>query len=451
MESWSLAVVAALLLAYAGVSHRLERTIVSAAMVFTAAGLLLGPEVLDWLHFDLGSSEVRILAEITLTLVLFLDASRIDVRSLRRELGFPARLLGIGLPLTIVAGTLVGALLFDELGWAEVLVLAIVLAPTDAALGLPVVTDMRLPSRVRQSLNVESGLNDGICVPLLFIALAIAEAEENGDRGRPRGAHRRGGDRLRDRRRRGGGNRRRARAPSRVEARARGRDLGEGDPRDAAGLAYGIAAPLGGSGFIAAFVGGLMYGIVRGTGELAAPESSSVMDAAAEVFAALTFIGFGSVALGWALHRLDWQVVVYAVLSLTAIRMVPVAISFIGSGAKRETVAYAGWFGPRGLASIVFAVLVIEESKLLHADLLITVSVITVAFSVVAHGVSALPLTNAYVRWFGGQRRTPHPRALRCTSIRGDGAVIGAADQIVVDSQVGPKKKGIERSNCARS
>ena len=190
MESWSLAVVAALLLAYAGVSHRLERTIVSAAMVFTAAGLLLGPEVLDWLHFDLGSSEVRILAEITLTLVLFSTRRGSTSGPCAASSDSPARLLGIGLPLTIVAGTLVGALLFDELGWAEVLVLAIVLAPTDAALGLPVVTDMRLPSRVRQSLNVESGLNDGICVPLLFIALAIAEARRRRSR-RPRRAHRR--------------------------------------------------------------------------------------------------------------------------------------------------------------------------------------------------------------------------------------------------------------------
>ena len=409
MESWSLAVVAALLLAYAGVSHRLERTIVSAAMVFTAAGLLLGPEVLDWLHFDLGSSEVRILAEITLTLVLFLDASRIDVRSLRRELGFPARLLGIGLPLTIVAGTLVGALLFDELGWAEVLVLAIVLAPTDAALGLPVVTDMRLPSRVRQSLNVESGLNDGICVPLLFIALAIAEAEEKaiggghaarivaeeigygivggvtagiagalvlrlaskhglGGRDLGEGDPRdRGGARVRDR-----GTPRRQRVHRRVRRRARVRDR----PRDRRARRARVVVRHGRSG----------RG-VRG----------------------VDVHHFGSVALGWALHRLDWQVVVYAVLSLTAIRMVPVAISFIGSGAKRETVAYAGWFGPRGLASIVFAVLVIEESKLPHADLLITVSVITVALSVLAHGVSALPLTNAYVRWFGGQGREPAP------------------------------------------
>jgi sodium/hydrogen antiporter len=407
VESWSLAVVAALLLAYAGVSHRLERTVVSAAMVFTAAGLLLGPEVLDWLHFELGSSEVRLLAEITLTLVLFLDASRIDVRSLRHELGFPARLLGIGLPLTIVAGTLVGVLLFPDLAWAEVLVLAIVLAPTDAALGLPVVTDARLPSRVRQSLNVESGLNDGICVPLLFIALAIAEAEETSI---------------------GGGHAARivveeigygivggvtAGVAGALVLRVASK-LGLANeiwtrviPVASAALAYGIAAPLGGSGFIAAFVGGLVYGIVRGSGELATPESSSVMDAAAEVFAALTFIGFGSVALGWALHRVDWEVIVYAILSLTAVRMVPVAISFIGSGAKRETVAYAGWFGPRGLASIVFAVLVLEESALPHADLLITVSVLTVALSVLAHGVTAVPLTNAYVTWYDHQGAEP--------------------------------------------
>ena len=421
MESWSLAVVAALLLAFAGLSHRLERTIVSAAMVFTAAGLLLGPEALDWLHFDLGSSEVRILAEITLTLVLFLDASRIDIRSLRRELGFPARLLGIGLPLTIAAGTLVGALLFDELGWAEVLVLAIVLAPTDAALGLPVVTDMRLPSRVRQSLNVESGLNDGICVPLLFIALAIAEAEEKAI---------------------GGGH------AARIVAEEIGYGIvggvaagiagslvlrlawkhGLADeiwakviPVTAAALAYGIAAPLGGSGFIAAFVGGLVYGIVRGTGELAAPESSAVMDAAAEVFAALTFITFGSVALSWALHRVDWKVALYAVLSLTVIRMVPVAISFIGSGAKRETVVYAGWFGPRGLASIVFAVLVIEESKLPHADLLITVSVITVALSVLAHGVTALPSRTPTSTGLRDSRETARSKAHPSTSTPGGG------------------------------
>ena len=178
METWNLAVVAAVVIGYAAVSRRLEVTIVSAAMVFVTAGLIAGPEVLGWLDLQIQSEGVRVLAEATLTLVLFTDASRIDLRLLRREVGLPVRLLGIGLPLTIAAGTVLAAAVLTRLTWAEALVLAIVLAPTDAALGQAVVTDKRLPSRIRQGLNVESGLNDGICVPLLFIALAIAEAEE---------------------------------------------------------------------------------------------------------------------------------------------------------------------------------------------------------------------------------------------------------------------------------
>ena len=173
METWSLAVIAVAVLGYAGISRRLEHSVISAAMVFVTAGLIAGPEVLGWLDLQIQSEGVRVLAEATLTLVLFSDAARIDLRVLRREIGLPVRLLGIGLPLTIVAGTVVAAAVLTRLTWAEALVLAIVLAPTDAALGQAVVTDMRLPSRVRQSLNVESGLNDGICVPLLFIALAV--------------------------------------------------------------------------------------------------------------------------------------------------------------------------------------------------------------------------------------------------------------------------------------
>src|SRR5215475_9249274 len=178
-SNWSLAIIAGAVFVYAGLSRRLERTVLTAPILFVSAGLLFGPEVLGWLDLGLGSAEVRTLAEATLTLVLFTDASRIDLVALRRELALPARLLGIGLPLTIAAGAVIAALLFGQLTWLEALVLAIVLAPTDAALGQAVVTDRRVPMRVRQGLNVESGLNDGICVPLLFIALAVAEAEED--------------------------------------------------------------------------------------------------------------------------------------------------------------------------------------------------------------------------------------------------------------------------------
>jgi len=175
---WELVVVALILLGFAAVSGRIEGTPLTAPMVFTAAGLIVGVEALDVVGPEVTGEQVKLLAEATLTVVLFSDASRIDLAALRRTLGIPVRLLGIGLPLTIVTGFLAALVVLGDLAWPEALVLAIILAPTDAALGQAVVTSRRLPVRVRQSLNVESGLNDGICVPLFFVALAVALAEE---------------------------------------------------------------------------------------------------------------------------------------------------------------------------------------------------------------------------------------------------------------------------------
>ena len=404
MHTWSLAVVAAALLVYAGVSRRLERSPFSSAMVFLTVGLLTGAKVLGWFDLKIGSGSVRALAEVTLTLVLFADASRIDLRALRRELALPARLLGIGLPLTIVAGALAAWLVFGQLIWAEALVLAIVLAPTDAALGQAVVTDPRLPSRVRQGLNVESGLNDGICVPLLFIALAIAEADadaisvhhavalvfEEIGYGIVGGVI--------------------AGVAGALVLRLAQRwglvaeDWLQVIPVAAAALCYGIAVPLGGSGFIAAFVGGLVFGV------LVAQRESSVtylVEVGGQTLSGVTFLVIGAVALGTALGDLDWHIALYAVLSLTVVRMVPVALSLVGSGARAPTALYTGWFGPRGLASIVFAVIVLEGSSLPHVDLLVSTAVITVALSVFAHGLTAIPLTNRYVRWYEAHNEKP--------------------------------------------
>jgi NhaP-type Na+/H+ or K+/H+ antiporter len=173
-----LVAIALLVLAYAAVSRRLLGSVITPAMVFVAGGILASTDVLGWLDPTIGSESVRWVAEATLTVVLFSDASRIDLAALRRQYVLPLRLLAIGLPLTIVAGALAGVVVFGQLAFIEAVLLAIVLAPTDAALGQAVVTDPRIPSRVRQGLNVESGLNDGICVPLLLIAIAIAEAHE---------------------------------------------------------------------------------------------------------------------------------------------------------------------------------------------------------------------------------------------------------------------------------
>ena len=174
---WALPTIALALLGFAAVSGRLEGTPITAPMVFTAVGLLVGADTLGLVDPAVPGEAVKLLAEATLALVLFGDASRIDLRALREEVSIPARLLGIGLPLTLIAGFGVGLVLLGSLSWPEALLLAVILAPTDAALGQAVVTLPRLPSRVRQGLNVESGLNDGICVPLFFIVLAIAQAQ----------------------------------------------------------------------------------------------------------------------------------------------------------------------------------------------------------------------------------------------------------------------------------
>ena len=175
---WALAVVALALIGFGVVSRRVDGTPVTPAILFVGVGLLVGTQALELVDPSATSESVKRLAEATLTVVLFADASRIDLRTLRREYAVPARLLGIGLPLTIALGAVLAAAFFGALSIPEALVLAVLLAPTDAALGQAVVTEPTLPSRIRQGLNVESGLNDGICVPLLFIVLAVAEAEE---------------------------------------------------------------------------------------------------------------------------------------------------------------------------------------------------------------------------------------------------------------------------------
>jgi sodium/hydrogen antiporter len=399
--TWALATIAALLIAYATVSGRLQRLNVSGAMFFTTAGLLAGP-VLGLLDFHLESEVVKRLAEVTLTLVLFADAARISLRALRHEFAVPLRLLAIGLPLTILAGTLAGAAIVPGIGLAEALVLAVVLACTDAALGQTVVSDERVPSRIRQGLNVESGLNDGLCVPLFFIAIALAETDTGTASGHTAAelvfeeigygliagvaAGILGGLALRY------AARRRMIEPHGTQVRTAATAL----------LAAGIATALGGSIFIAAFSGGFLFGALRHD---AGGDVTYLVDEGGEFFNAVTFIIFGAVILGPRLDELSWQLVVYAVLSLTVVRMLPVALALLGTGARVPTIAFLGWFGPRGLASIVFGVILLDEADLPHMQALLLAITVTIGISVYAHGLTAGPLTERYVSWW-----TSHPR-----------------------------------------
>jgi NhaP-type Na+/H+ or K+/H+ antiporter len=395
---WALAVIALTLIAFGVVSRRVDGTPITPAIIFVGVGLLVGPQALDLLDTPPTGESVKLLAEATLTVVLFADASRIDMRTLRREYSVPARLLGLGLPLTIAFGALLAAALFGALSVPEAVVLAVLLAPTDAALGQAVVTEPRLPSRIRQGLNVESGLNDGICVPLLFIVLAVAEA----DAGEVGAAHavrlvaeEIGYGIL------GGIIAGAVAGAALTFAGARGlieRTWVQIVPVAGAALAFGIAAPLGGSGFIAAFVAGMTFGALRRRSE--GGEATLLTDELGEVLNGVTLLVFGAVLLWPALDDLTWQIVLYAVASLTIVRVVPVALAMLGTGARRPTIAFLGWFGPRGLASIVFALIVVQEADLPHATTILLTTYATVGLSVLVHGVTAAPLARRYASWF---------------------------------------------------
>src|SRR4051794_910728 len=403
-------------------------------MIFTAVGLLVGADALGLVDPKLSSEAVKLLAEATLALVLFGDASRIHLRALRDEVSIPARLLGLGLPLTLAVGFGVGLVLLGSLSWPEALLLAVILAPTDAALGQAVVTLPRLPSRVRQGLNVESGLNDGICVPLFFIVLAIAQADagEVSDVTAFRlvvdaigyGAL--------------GGVVAGMIAAAVVVLGRRHRFVDDQwlqvVPVAAAVLAYSVADGLGGSGFIGAFVGGMVFGGLR---HRHGGEVGYLIEELGGILNAITFIVFGAVMLGPALGNVTWAIAAYAVLSLTLVRLLPVGAAMLGTGARRPTVAFLGWFGPRGLASIVFAVILVEEGGLPHDDVITTAIVITIGLSVLAHGITAAPLANRYAAWFESHPRDAQPQlesgAATHVRWRHPGRVRETADTIPAD------------------
>jgi NhaP-type Na+/H+ or K+/H+ antiporter len=344
---------------------------------------------------------LRLIAETTLALVLFADASRINIGLLRREIAVPARLLGIGLPLTIVAGAAAALLLLPGLTLVEAALLAIAVAPTDAALGQKVVSDERVPSRIRQGLNVESGLNDGLCVPLLLIALAFASAEGGSETepvrlvleeigfgvlgGLVAGVISAYGLRL---------------------GRQRGWVASAWAPLvplAAIGMAYGLATVLHGSGLIAAFTAGMAFGTIASEGEMRATD---MLETVGDGFSAATFFVFGAAILPVVMQGFGWALLGFVVVALTVARMLPVALALLGTRARVPTVAFVGWFGPRGLASIVFAVLILQAEPIPNLDLILATISLTVIVSVYAHGVTALPLTERYVAWM---RSNPRP------------------------------------------
>jgi NhaP-type Na+/H+ or K+/H+ antiporter len=394
MNTAAFILVACFVFGFGLVSRRLTDSPLTPPLVFVGLGVLFGPWGLDWLHLGVEHGAMHLLAELTLILVLFGDAARIDLSALRRELGLPVRLLAIGMPLTILFGALVGKWLFPQLGWLEAAVLGAVLAPTDAALGQAVVSNSAVPTRVRQALNVESGLNDGIVLPVVLVLAALASMSAEmtrsaSDWGRFAAMQVTLGPLV-------GiavawvGNKllKWSTAKGWMEPpfeRLTGLAL--------ALLAFACAEHVGGNGFIAAFVAGMMLGQwTRGRCEWL----YDFLDAEGQLLMLLVFLAFGVSFVAPALETASWRSLAYAILSLTVIRMVPVAIALIGTGLRFPTVLFLGWFGPRGLASILFGILVLDEADLPNEALIFQLVMLTVLFSIVAHGVSAAPLARRY-------------------------------------------------------
>jgi NhaP-type Na+/H+ or K+/H+ antiporter len=395
MESGIL-ILAILLFLYGAVGWRLSRWSISMPMVFVAAGFLLGPAATNLLPISPTTEGVKGLAEIALALLLFSDASTLSLRRVREDARTPLRLLSIGLPLTVALGALIAFWLLPEEGLAFAALLAVILAPTDAALGLQIFNNPKVPGRIRRALNVESGLNDGIATPIFSLFLAFAVETDQ-----PQQAWL-------------------AIAIGEIALAvvvgilvgvvggwllklSAGRGWTSGWAKQIASLGLALAAYFGstaiqGNGFIAAFVGGLVFGyIVRG--QIAEPVEFT--ENLGTLFSLLVWVIFGAILVPAALRfTTGWGPIIYAVLSLTVIRMAPVALALIGMRLRADTVAIMGWFGPRGLASVVFTLLALiqfqEASR--PVDTLVAAATWTVLFSIVAHGLSAQPLANWYAR-----------------------------------------------------
>lgn len=394
MESIGLVAILICILLAASISRRIQNTIITLPMVYTFFGIILGGLVLDIIQLTPEDHLVELIAELTLIIVLATDASRIDVRSMMRDHTLPVRLLGLGLPLTMILGTIAAVLIITDLNIWEAAILGVILAPTDASLGQSVVTNSRVPVRIRQALNIESGLNDGIALPFLMLAIAMAESEVVFS------------------------------TPFRFLLSVVGqiilgvlvglllgylgtrfiqwghnsgwmsRNYQKISAFSLILLSFGLAEFLGGNGYVAAFCFGLASGNL--VGEEKSEEIYEFAETEVTIFILLTFMIFGGVMLPPAIEFFGPMVFLYAGISLTLVRMLPVGASLLGLKERAITTLFLGWFGPRGIASILYVFIVLESENLPGKELIYAIVMFTVLISIFAHGFTAAPIADKY-------------------------------------------------------
>lgn len=396
---------AALILAYGLISAVAEKSILTPHMVFMLAGVLFSPLGLDLIDLKPNTPSVVLLATVALVIILAADASQADKKVLRKASSLPVRLLFIGLPLTILSGIGIGMLTFPSLGFASVIFLALVLAPTDAALGQAVISNEAVPVKIREALNVESGLNDGICLPAIFAVLYYMGAEVEGGSentnwlgfaakqillGPVAGAIVGiGGGKL-------------------IDASANRGWIDVGLQRlllpALALLAYTLAEAIGGNGFIGAFFAGFTL-LVKDQSVRKATQNFS--ESEGSILSLLTFLILGLVMIPDTIDHWNLHTTIYALLSLTVIRMVPVALCLTGCKLDWRTLLFMGWFGPRGIASILYLLMLIDSLGAKGYETVIATGIQTIVFSVILHGITAAPLAKKY----GGHEANTEPSA----------------------------------------
>lgn len=381
----SLVVLSSFAFLYCIVAGKLEKSPISGAALFILFGIVIGPLGLDWIDLDLDNKDIRILVDLTLALILYSDAAKTDKRSLQQSSSLAARMLLIAMPMVILLGWFVGSFLFSQFSWVQLAILATMLCATDAALGKAVVTDKRVPVKVRTSLNVESGLNDGLSVPFLLLFITLANQTETLE-------------------------------PFSLSLKLVLEEIGIGTivgvsvsyagiwlankawlkgwmPKlwqhisivMLALLCFSVAQELHGSGYIAAYVGGLTF---RFLASRQAHVLVNDTEGTGETLAMMTWIAFGAVVIPVVLPDITSATIVYGLASLTIVRIVPVLLSLVGTGLAFKEKLFMAWFGPRGLASIAFMIIVINQ-EVPNGEQLAAIVTCTVLMSALLHGVSA--------------------------------------------------------------
>ena len=377
---------------YSLLAKRLSSTILTAPIIFMVLGYALSFN--NTASLEHAEGILHLVAEAALIILLFADASMINFDALRKRYIWPQRMLLIGLPLAVLFGVGVASVLLRDWSIFAVALVASILAPTDAALGQAVISNARVPARERRTLVIESGLNDGLALPIvLFFSCTLATMEGEHDSNFLLFVIQQltlgpgigillgwlGGHAL-------------------MYAHKRG--LSESHFEGVAAIAIAVTAYVGagmvdGNGFIAAFCAGLAFG------KVAKPRIKHVqefVESEGQILVWSSFFLIGLVLLPEALHYLDLATLTLILLSLFVTRPLAIYLSLIGTGAKPTTRLFFGWFGPRGLATALFALLVVGEINQTYAEPVLMIAINAVWISTLLHGFSAAPGANWYAR-----------------------------------------------------